>query len=420
MPISRCQPTPTRFQWLRARVSRDTVEGTRRVLHTKSDAPILHFFSLQSARYAENKASWQPATGDPVSLEVYSYPGHPYNVADMLSSMQDSLGLYSVQFSPFQFHQMRILEFPAYQQFAQSFANTVPFSESIGFIQRPGFATSDEAKRIDLVNYVTAHEIAHQWWAHQVIGADMQGMTMLSESFAQYSSLLVMEKTYGPDMIRKFLKQELDGYLRQRGGETVEELPLVRVENQTYIHYEKGALVMYWLKDVVGEAVVNRSLQRLLKEYAFKGPPYASSADFVRILREEAGPQYNDLITDLFERITLYDMSAHDAHTKQRPDGKYEVSFVVKGNKLYADGQGKETEAPLNELFDIGVFSAEPGKTGFTPQSVLHFEKRTLVTGDQKITLVVDQRPTWVGVDPYNKRIDRNSDDNLTQVTVDG
>ncbi len=398
----------------------DTVVDGRRILHTRTDAPILHFFSLQSARYAENKAVWQPPTGEPVSLEVYSYPGHPYNVAGMLSAMQASLALFSEQFSSFQFHQMRILEFPAYQMFAQSFANTVPFSESIGFIQRPGFAKGQDAKDVDLVTYVTAHELGHQWWAHQVIGADMQGMTMLSESFAQYSALLVMEKLYGPDMIRKFLKQELDGYLRARGGEAVEELPLIRVEDQPYIHYEKGALTMYWLKDMVGEEVVNRSLQRLLKEFAFKGPPYASSADFVRILREEAGPQYNDLITDLFERITLYDMSAHDAHAKKRPDGQYEVTFVVKGKKLYASGQGKETEAPLNEPFDVGVFSAEPGKKGFTAQSVLHFEKRTLVSGDQTITLVVKQAPTWVGVDPYNKRIDRNSDDNLTEVSLDG
>jgi aminopeptidase N len=397
----------------------DTVANGRRILHTRSDAPILHFLSMQSARYAEDKSTWSPSNGTPVALDVYSFPAHHYNVDTMLSAMQASLGLFSEQFSPFQFHQMRILEFPAYQTFAQSFTNTVPFSEAIGFVQKPGFAKGEDAKHIDLVTYVTAHEIGHQWWAHQVIGADMQGMTMLSESFAQYSALLVMEKLYGPSMIRKFLKNELDGYLRARGGEGVEELPLIRVEDQPYIHYEKGALVMYWLKDSVGEEVVNRSLRRLIQQFAFKGPPYPSSADFVRILREEAGPQYNDLITDLFERITLYDMSAHDAHAKKRPDGKYDLTFSVTGKKLYADGQGKETESPLSEPFDIGAFTAEPGKKGFTQASVLDFEKRNLVTGKQQIALVVDQLPKWVGVDPYNKRIDRNSDDNLTKVTLD-
>ena len=36
--------------------------------------------------------------------------------------------------------------------------------------------------------------------------------------------------------------------------------------------------------------------------------------------------------------------------------------------------------------------------------------------GTIPVTVDVDSRPTWVGIDPYNKRIDRNSDDNLTPV----
>lgn len=93
---------------------------------------------------------------------------------------------------------------------------------------------------------------------------------------------------YGSDKIRRFLKYELDRYLRSRGGEVVEELPLDRVENQPYIHYQKGSLVMYWLKEVVGEATVNRAMAALLKQYAFKAAPYPNTLDFLRLLRAEA------------------------------------------------------------------------------------------------------------------------------------
>ncbi len=206
--------------------------------------------------------------------------------------------------------------------------------------------------------------------------------------------------------------------MRSRGGEILEELPLNRVENQSYIHYRKGSLVMYWLKEVVGEDVVNRALQRLLEEFAFKPAPYPSSTDFIRLLREEAGPEHDSLITDLFERITLYDMRASDARYKQRADGKYEVTFKVHGRKLYADGEGKETESPLDEPFDVGAFTAEPGKKGYTRDAVLLMERRQMKTGEQTITLVVDKPPKFVGVDPYNKRIDRNSDDNITTVSA--
>ncbi|MDH5332054.1 MAG: hypothetical protein OEW27_19085, partial [Aquincola sp.] len=100
----------------------------------------------------------------------------------------------------------------------------------------------------------------------------------------------------------------------------------------------------------------------------------------------------------------------------KRGDGRFEVTFDVEARKLYADGQGKETEAPLDEPFDIGVFSAEPGRPGYTAASVLSFRRERVRTGKQSFTVVVDKAPAFVGVDPYNKRIDRNSGDNVIKV----
>ena len=386
----------------------DTVAGGRRTVHFKTDAPINHLFSIQSARYAVRRDRWQG-----VDLAVYFHPGHDYNVDRMLHAMKVSLALFSEQFSPYQFHQARILEFPSYANFAQSFANTIPYSENIGFL-----AQLADPESIDIVTYVTAHEIAHQWWGHQVVSAYQQGASMLIESFAQYSALLVMEQMYGREHIRRFLKYELDRYLRSRGGEVVEELPLARVEEQGYIHYQKGALVMYWLKDVVGERVVNGAMAALLKEFAFKPAPYPNPLDFLRLLRAAAGPSHDALITDLFENITLVDAKATAATAVKRPDGRYDVTLEVSARKLYADAKGVETEAPLDEPFDIGVFTAEPGKAGFTAASVLVLEHRPIRTGKQVVTVVVDKPPTYAGIDPYNKRIDRNSDDNVTKVEL--
>jgi ABC-2 type transport system permease protein len=388
----------------------DSTANGRRTAHFKPDAPINHFFSIQSARYAVQREQWQG-----VDLAVYYHPGHEVNVDRMLKAMKASLALFSEQFSPYQFRQARILEFPAYANFAQSFANTIPYSENLGFI-----AQLKDPEKIDIATYVTAHEIAHQWWGHQLVPSDQQGASMLVESFAQYSALLVMERLYGREQMKRFLKYELDRYLRSRGGEVVEELPLARVEEQQYIHYQKGSLVMYWLKEVVGEPVVNRALAQLLKQYAFKAAPYPNTLDFLRLLRAEAGPEHDALIADLFEKITLVDAKATSATAVKRPDGKYDLTLEIEARKLYADGKGLETEAPLDEPFDIGVFAAEPGKAGFTAQSVLRFERQAIRSGKQTITVVVDQLPAYAGVDPYNKRIDRNSDDNVVKVEVKG
>jgi ABC-2 type transport system permease protein len=384
----------------------DTTKDGRRTVHFKPEAPINHFFSIQSARYEIKRDK----AGD-VDLAVYFHKGHGYNVDRMLTGMKTSLALFNEKFSPYQFKQARVLEFPSYDRFAQSFANTIPYSEDIGFLTKLG----DEEK-IDIVTYVTAHEMAHQWWGHQLVSSHQQGASMLVESFAQYSALLVMERTYGKEQMRRFLKYELDRYLRQRGGEVLEELPLARVENQGYIHYQKGSLVMYWLKEVVGEDKVNHAMASLLKQFAFKAAPYPNTLDFLKLLRAEAGLAHDALITDLFEKITLLDVKANKATSVKRGDGKYEVSFEVEAKKLYADGKGKETEAPLDEPFDIGVFDSEPGKLGYSAKSVLSLTRQQVKSGKQIFTVVVDKAPVFVGVDPFNKRIDRNSADNLARI----
>lgn len=384
----------------------DVTANGRRTARFVTESPVLNFFSIQSARYAQTRREHNG-----VELVVFHDPAHTRNVDRMLGALASSLDYFQANFSPYQFHQARIVEFPDYASYAQSFPNTFAWSEGLGFI-----ADLSDPTKIDYVTYVAAHEFGHQWWAHQIVGSNQQGMTTLSETLAQYSALMVMEKKYGRDQIRRFLKFELDRYLRSRGTERLEEMPLFRNENQQYIHYQKGGLVMYLLRDQIGEDAVNRALRRVLAQYAFKGAPYPRSLDLVAALRAEAPADKQALITDLFEKITLYDVKTTGSTATRRADGRWDVTITVDARKLYADGQGKETDAPLNESFDVGLFSAEPGKGRFNEGDVILLERRPIRTGVQTLRFITTKKPSFAGVDPYNKWIDRNSDDNVRTV----
>ena len=390
-----------------ARVSDVTANG-RRTAHFVANSPIQNFFSIQSARYLLARRNHNG-----VDLSVFYHPGHDRNVPKMLTAMGTALDYYRQNFGPYQFSYARIIEFPGYQSFAQAFAGTMPYSESIGFN-----ANTNDPDKIDFTTYVIAHEIGHQYWAHQVIGADMQGATMSSETLAQYSALMVMKRLYGPDKIRRFLKYELDRYLSSRKSELVEEVPLERVEDQGYIHYRKGAVVMYLLQERLGEAAVNRALAKFVAKYRFQGPPYLRSTDLVALFRAEAKtPEDQQLITDLFERITLYDYKVTDAVTRQVPGG-WETVLTVSAAKAYATGKGVETKAPLNEPVAIGLFTARPGLGAFSSKDVVSMASQRLHDGTQKLTVRSAAKPTFAGIDPYNTYIDRNSDDNVKDVTV--
>ena len=381
----------------------DWIAKGRHYFHYTMDQPILNFYAFQSARYAVRHERWQD-----VAIDVYYHPGHEYNLDRFVRGSKEALEYYTKNFGPYQHKIVRIVEFPRYAMYAQSFPNTIPFSEGLGFIAK---VNDSNPKDLDYPFYITAHEVAHQWWAHQLVGGNTRGATVLSETLAEYSALMVMKKTMGPGKMRRFLRHELNQYLMGRGEERKKELPLAENENQDYIHYQKGSLAMYLLQDIVGEDKVNGVLRNLLQTYGQQGPPYASVTALVQGLRKVTPPEQAYLIDDLFEKIVLFDNRALSATARKRHDGKYEVTVKVQAGKLNAGEQGEEQEVPLHDLIDIGV----DDKDG----NPLLRERKLMRSRQGSYTVLVTGRPGKAGIDPDNKLIDRKPDDNMVTVEID-
>jgi aminopeptidase N len=394
-------------------LQREWMEGGRRFFHYKMDSPIVNLWAFQSARYATASDKWTSPDGKVVDIVVYYHPAHRWNVERMISAVKKSLDYYTQNFGPYQHHQVRILEFPRYAAFAQSLPNTIPYSEAIGFIAR-----LENPDDIDYPFYVTAHEVAHQWWAHQVIGADARGATLLSETLAQYSALMVMEKEYGAASMRRFLEYELDRYLGGRSGERKHELPLALNENQQYIHYNKGSLVMYALRDYIGEDRMNGAIRGFLDAERFRGPPYPTSLELVDSLRAATPDSLKYLIKDLFETITLYELKADSAIATDAPNGQYRLDLYLTSKKLRADSLGAETPIPMSDWVDVGVYTRpargekSPDKDGVT----IYLEKQRIRDGAQHVVLTTTQLPSRAGIDPLHKLISRLTTQNTIGV----
>lgn len=386
---------------------REYMRDGRRCFDYAMDRPMLNFYAYLSARWQVKKSRYAG-----IPIEVYYDPAHPYNVDRMIESVRKSLAYYNANFAPYQHRQVRIIEFPGYATFAQAFANTIPYSEAIGFI-----TDLRDKPDIDSVFYVTAHEVAHQWWAHQVIGADVQGATVLSESLAQYSALMVMEHEYGRGHMRRFLKYELDQYLFGRSDEQLEEQPLYRNEGQGYIRYEKASLVFYRLREELGEDVLNRAIRKFLLAKRYQQAPYTTSRELLDAIRAEAGPAHEALITDLFEKISFYDNRVQEATATKRADGRYQVVLDLHAAKHYADGEGRETDGRLDDWIEVGVFARDASGKAHD-EKPLYLQRHRITTKTPKITVVVDAEPYEAGFDPYNKLIDRVSSDNRKRITL--
>jgi ABC-2 type transport system permease protein len=386
-------------------LERQWEENGRRHFRYVMEQPIRNMTTVVSARYDVHRSEWNG-----VPIEVYHHPTHTFNIERMATAVAHSLDYFTANFSPYQFDVLRILEFPRYAGFAQSFPTTVPYSEGIGFILR----VRDRDDDLDMPFFVTAHEVAHQWWGHQVSGANVQGSAFIVEGLAEYSALTVMEKRYGQASAHKFLRHELDRYLRGRSNERRREQPLIRTENQPYIHYNKGALALYALRDYIGDDAMNRALRGFLDEHAFETPPYSTARDLVAALRAETPDSLQYVVTDLFETITLFDNQAVSANAVRRDDGRYAVTLTVSARKVRADSVGVEIEVPLADYIDIGVFGErEPGNAMGRP---LYLAKHRLSDAVTTLEIIVDEQPRRAGIDPYNKLIDRVPGDNVRAV----
>ncbi|GAA3765535.1 M1 family aminopeptidase [Terriglobus aquaticus] len=397
--------------------------GRRYFEYSMGSTHVQDFFNYISGRYQVKRDVYQGPNG-PVNIEVYYDEHHPYDVDTMIASSKAGLAYDQQFFSPYQFTQYRVIEFPRYRGFAQSFPNTIPYSEAIGFINRVEKPTD-----VDLTYFVTAHELGHQWWGHQLIGGMVQGSNMMSETYAEYTAYQIMRRKYGDDYMHRVFRHFLDRYLRGRAGEIRHEPPLALVQREPYVWYEKGGQIMYTLADYVGEDKINLALKNFLMQYRYANANnqvdaaghttgiaaasqmYPDTRLLVAALREQTPPDLQYLIDDGFNRIVLYDNKALSAKWKKRTDGKYDVTLDVQARKTQADGNGVESPMALNDVIEVGVFTGKKDE-----EKTLSVRRERMTAEHATYSFVVDQQPTRAGIDPFNKLIDRISDDNMTDV----
>ncbi|MEO8774204.1 MAG: M1 family aminopeptidase [Gelidibacter sp.] len=388
-------------------------ENDRSYFHYKLEEKTDYFFSFVSAAYDVEKDVWTAPSGKKVAIEIYHSPKHKRNLGYFVKGIKIALDYNSKNFLEYPHSVIRVIEFPAYSTFAQSFATTIPYSEDFGFVA--------DFSKADSYNYafrVTSHEVAHQWWGHIVTPSNTSGANIISETLAEYASLMTMKQEYGENGIKSFLKNSLDKYLASRKFSFKPERILMDVERGQHIYYEKGSMIMYDLQDVMGEKVLNKGLKNFMEEFKYNTKGYyPTSEDLYKAIYAVTPDSLKYKVSDGFKEIVLYENRVMAAKTKALANGKWETTFTVNSKKIYYDNKGREDRVDdKKNLVDIGLFGEDVVTDGVTIKNPLYFKLKWLKPGDNSFTFVTDKKPLKAGIDPYNKLIDRNSDDNLKTV----
>jgi len=122
-------------------------------------------------------------------------------------------------------------------------------------------------------------------------------------------------------------------------------------------------------------------------------------------------------VTDLFEKITIYENYVKSLDTTRLPDGRYRVTLTVGSAKFYADSLGKESKADVADLVDVAVFGTRTEK-GKERQVTLVSQRVWMDKPEKTFEWIVKEKPHSAGIDAGHLLIDRDAKNNTCRFGV--
>ena len=379
-------------------------ESGRNFYRYKTPYPVAPIITYHAADYMKAQEEY-----DGISLEHYYHPGHDFNHPTIMNSMKQSLDYMQKEFGPYPLDHLRIAELPSFWGFGGfAAAGTISMVEDNLYLvdERDPQAFSLVAKR-------TIHEVAHQWWGHQLGTQSVSGGQIFVEGFAKYSEGVVMEKYYGMPSLFQLGKSANHTYFTGRSYASTPEQPLYLEQGEHYMLYGKSYIVMMALKDLIGEKVINQVLKTLVERHKNEVDATVATPEFLEELFAVTPKEHHNLIRDWFKKIVTYNLSLSDAKYSRLPDGRYDITLTIDAAKSETV-DGMESPVDMNEPIMIGIFDAHPSEA--EKEQVLYLEPQTISSGSQLITIQVESLPRYVSIDPYSTRPDLIRTDNFYEI----
>ena len=218
-----------------------------------------------------------------VQVRSFALSGHQDKSEVVLTTAADSLKVFEKRFGAYPYKELDLAEAPLVGG-----AGGVEFSGFVTiasmFYQPPaggaigkliGSGKSFNATITPMLRFVTAHEVAHQWW-HGLVGSDSREHPYVDEPLAQLSALLYIEDTFGEkqaDLETK--RQVVSNYHMMRANGREDQIVAQSVESfpdeLSYAGtiYGKAPMFYQTVREKLGDTAFNQALRRYASKHAF-------------------------------------------------------------------------------------------------------------------------------------------------------
>jgi ABC-2 type transport system permease protein len=366
----------------------------RTYFHYKTDKPIPFRFAFSSACYKLKKARYNG-----IGIEVYYDERHSQNVERLLKNAKATLAYAEANFGPYPHRTIRFAEISSFATgfAATAYPNIIYAKENQGF--HADLRRSDEQ---DVINQLAGHELAHLWWGSAQVNPDVrEGHSLMTETLAQYTELMLYRQAHSQKKSLKLVKTHLDLYLSGRGYAPEVSLYKAGLESP-YLVYNKGMVVMYQLEQLIGEAQLNKALSLFFKNHAFPNPSPISS-DLLGCFYKVSPLAIHPKIDALFKEIITSDAKLETANLKELSNHKYEVSFSGRVQKFKTNEKGRKIKVANDPQIEVGIETAD---------GQLQVGTFLIKNGTVSGKILAAKKPTQIILDPLLKNLEISMQDN--------
>jgi hypothetical protein len=245
---------------------------------TAASDPKGSFYSVSSP-YLRSQGTW-PISRDVLRFYQDYFGGFPYDKLDVVLRLWPSAG----GSSPASFIVLNEIPRPADSRIVLNANSPVDFAR--------------------WQEYFVAHEIAHQWWG-QAVSWDTYHDQWLSEGLAQMSSFLYLGQRYGDKTTLSILKRLCQWTRKDSvwGAITLgSRLSLRNFSAFQAIVYDKSALALFMLRDILGPETFRAGLREFFESSKFQA---ARTAQFFKAMARVSGRDLEAFARGWFSSYTL-------------------------------------------------------------------------------------------------------------------
>ncbi len=272
------------------------------------DAPLVRDFEIELSRTFEQVTRLINGT----TLQAFYLPQHATSGASTMNSAAQAFEYYSKIFGPYPYSELDIVEAPLFG--------------GAGGVEFPGLVTissmlyNDDQQKTDddpvhqalannpvfsqMLEFVVAHEVAHQWW-NATVGSNSKKYPFIDEAMANYSAVLYFEHYYGKKAAEQQMAMQMKlNYQMHRmlgGQDKPVNLPASSFQGSleyAAIVYGKGALFFDRLRTVMGDAPFFAAWKNYYDAYWFR----TASPDSFKEIAEKKTPGKSKVIEATYQR----------------------------------------------------------------------------------------------------------------------